>query len=134
MTTSARWNTRRLYKFESEFFRGNFLNRPRSIVVLRLLAAKIWRAHSIRGQVMPRIVCGRGVLYNGSLYSYYQEDDKIVLARNQRTIPILLHELVHALGYDDHDRMFVDAYFRLLREYASLTWWEVMRARIKYKI
>lgn len=101
---------------------------------MRLFAAKVWRAHSVRGQVMPRIVCGRGVLYNGSLYSYYQEDDGIVLARNQRTIPILLHELVHALGYDDHDRMFVDAYFRLLREYASLDWWELMQARIKYKI
>lgn len=145
--TDARWNTRRLYKFESEFFRGHKLNKSLPMAVLRKLAEKVWLDHEAPtgGSHFftsggPNIRAGRGVMYNGYLYSYYQEDEGIVLARNQRTIPILLHELTHTIlpDYvdfnDDHSQKFVDLYFDLLWQYAGLGRTELMRARIKYKI
>lgn len=128
------WSTRRLYKFEAEFFRGHVLNKSVPMIDLRRLARQIWLDLDQPIKTLPKIRAGRGTLYNGSLYSYYQEDGGIVLARNQRTIPILIHELVHALGFDDHNRNFVDAYFILLRKWANLDWWDLLQARIKYKI
>jgi len=135
--TNARWNTRRLYKFESEFRRGDFLNKTLHVDYLRNIASEVWKDLNrsyFNMPYLPHIRCGRGVPYNGSLYSYYQEDEGIVLARNQRTELVLYHELTHALGFDDHDVAFVSMYFYLLNRYGEVPWWELTQARIDYKI
>jgi len=136
--TSSGWNTRRVYLFEAQYFHGHPLSRNMPMAKLRRIAMKIWHdLFSTSGRdyyPLPNIRAGRGVKYNGSLYSYYEKYYGIVLARNQRNIVILIHELTHALGYDDHDKAFVNQYFKLLRKFTDIDSRSLNRARIKYKI
>lgn len=108
-----RVDTRRLYRFEEEELRGRPLL---PISLLRRLARRIWKKSARRK--MPQVVAGRGDLYNGRLYSYY-DGDRIVLARNERRKFVLIHEIVHALGNDNHDKCFVKKYHSLLCRYDS---------------
>lgn len=112
-STKRRVDTRRLYRFEEEELRG----RPiLPIANLRALARRIWKKFGKKK--LPPVVAGRGDFYNGRLYSYY-DGDRIVLARNERRKFVLIHEIVHALGHDNHDRRFVEQYCSLLRRYDS---------------
>jgi hypothetical protein len=77
------------------------------------LARSIWKLSAPDGKPLPKIVAGRGDRYNGRLYSYY-DGEKIVLARNERKKFVLIHELVHALGFGYHNSRFVEKYFELL--------------------
>lgn len=116
LTPSARWDTRRLYQWEAQQYRG----RP-TVAMSRLhaLLRRVWR------DLCPQTPCpvlraGRGTRYHGRWYSYY-DGTEIVLARNERTVPILLHELTHALGHDVHDAAFRDQYAHLLQRYGGRT-------------
>lgn len=105
-------DTRRVYAWEMQTFRGA----PRvSIHRLRQMARSVWRTYRI-SHPLPKIVAGRGTPYHGRLYSYY-DGERIVLARNERQVFVLLHELTHAMGYDDHDARFMRRYLSLLRRY-----------------
>lgn len=107
-------DTRRVYAWEMTTFRGA----PRvSIHALRRLARRVWRETRCRA-MLPTIVAGRGTPYHGRLYSYC-DGTRIVLARNERQVFVLLHELTHAMGYDDHDAAFLRQYQQLLRRYAG---------------
>ena len=113
-------DTRRLYKFEKEWL-GVEPNLP--MKVLQELANDIWKEaghtgyyHGDKVKPMPAVVAGKGTKYNGRYYSYY-EGERVELARSERKKHVLIHEMVHALGYDDHDEDFVDKYFELLDYY-----------------
>lgn len=107
-------DTRRVYAWEMRTFRGA----PRlSIHTLRRLAQRVWKDVDARVP-LPQIVAGRGTPYHGRLYSYY-DGTRIVLARNERQAFVLLHELTHALGHEDHDASFRRQYQQLLRRYLS---------------
>ena len=113
-------DTRRLYKFEKEWFRGE-PNLP--IKVLQELAYDIWKEagytgyyHGDKVRPMPTVVAGKGTRYNGRYYSYC-DGERVELARGERKKFVLIHEMVHALGYGDHDEDFVDKYFELLDYY-----------------
>lgn len=111
-----RIDTRRVYAWEMQTFRGA----PRvSIHTLRRLARRVW-ATCRPTAPLPQIVAGQGTRYHGRWYSYY-DGTRIVLARNERQVFVLLHELTHALGYDDHDAAFLRQYHRLLRTYGGWT-------------
>lgn len=107
-------DTRFVYTWEFTTFRGA---RRLRMATLRRLAQRVWRDARCRGP-LPTIVAGRGTPYHGRLYSYC-EDGRIVLARNERQVYVLLHELTHAIGYDDHDAAFLRQYQRWLRRYAG---------------
>lgn len=105
-------DTRRVYAWEMQAFRGA----PRtSITMLRRLAQRVWRELKVT-RPLPEIVAGRGTPYHGRLYSYY-DGTRIVLARNERQVFVLLHELTHALGHEDHDSRFRRQYQALLQRY-----------------
>jgi len=113
-------DTRRLYKFEKEWFRGE-PNLP--MKVLQELARDIWKEAGYAGHYygdkvkrMPAVVAGKGTKYSGRYYSYC-DGRRVELARSERKKFVLIHEMVHALGYDDHDEDFVDKYFELLDYY-----------------
>lgn len=113
-------DTRRLYKFEKEWFRGE-PNLP--MKALQELANDIWKEAGYTGHYygdkvkpMPAVVAGKGTKYNGRYYSYC-DGERVELARSERKKFVLIHEMVHALGYDDHDEDFVDKYFELLDYY-----------------
>lgn len=105
-------DTRRVYTWEATTFRGS---REMSMPTLRRLARRVWSDLGVR-RPLPKIVAGRGTPYHGRLYSYY-DDTQIVLARNERRAFVLLHELTHALGHDDHDVRFYVQYVALLHRY-----------------
>ena len=61
---------------------------------------------------MPLIRFGKG------LQKYSWCDGEILeLAPTQRDILTLVHELVHAIGYDDHDKNFARKELVLLEKY-----------------
>ncbi len=105
------YQTKIIYKFEQEAFKFHEFAKMRSIQELRDIAMKIWNHSNRRKKRELEIVCGKGLKYNGRYLSYCQELSRskvrIVLARNQRDIVTLIHEIVHAQGYGDHCKKFV---------------------------
>ena len=113
-------DTRWLYRLEDKTFRFNRRAvESRSMKSLRSLAQRVWKREA-PNRSLPRIVAGRGAKTKGyALWSFCEGFSYIELARHQRTILVLLHELTHALGPCVHGPKFVRLYFRLLREYAG---------------
>lgn len=118
--------TRRLYKFEEIFLNSGlaeYANEPRDTKFLRAFAKKIWAKHGRKNLPMPRIRINRRSSY--SWCSGFSEIE-LAIAANTRTgaphntIEVLIHELVHAIGYRTHGKSFVKKYVELLVEYAGL--------------
>jgi hypothetical protein len=112
--------TRALYRYEGTRFRDSHLLKVRSIKELRRLTARIWQAEkTARPDAAPAIIAGRGVYQSGRWLSYCEGRAKIVLARHERNILVLIHELTHAIGFTHHGTAFRERYFGLLRRYAG---------------
>lgn len=99
-------DTRNLYRFENKYSWPKHMIKIRSMSVLRRMANRIMKSP-------PKIVANKGTYYGGR-YLSYQCDEGIFLARNQREYLTLIHEIVHAMGYDYHDSKFTKVYFNLL--------------------
>jgi hypothetical protein len=114
--------TRREYTFEDKWVRSPFLDRPRSMKYLRTLAERVWREQDIK-RPLPEILAGPGELCNGRRRSWCmstgRNTSRIVLARHERNVAVLLHELVHALGehYAFHDVRFVKKLLQFMVRY-----------------
>jgi hypothetical protein len=120
-------NTRRLYKFEGEFFKQlpyRYMHTQLNKGTLVTIGKVIWHAETGSLQGIPNIRFGKGLHHGtarGDKY-YYSWCDRqtIELAPTQRDLMTLIHELVHALGYDYHDAKFVGRYITMLIKYAGL--------------
>lgn len=112
--TRAMVETRRLYRFEKLFFAEGFVARERSIEYLRELAARVWTKHGRRGVRVPDIKLDRT-----EPVSYCRGYVDIGIVPQQKSIDVLLHELVHAIGYRNHGRSFVRKYVELLVEFGG---------------
>ena len=121
--------TRRIYKFEKEYFRGE---PSMPMKYLQELAQKIWDSEG-KEEPLPRVVSGKGTKYNGRYYSYF-DGEKVELARSERKRTVLIHEMVHALGYDDHDSEFACKYFELLEQFAGCSRRDLLYIGIEYKL
>ncbi len=121
--------TRRLYKFEKEYFWGE---PSMPMKVLKELAAKIWESEG-KEEPLPRVVSGKGTKYSGRYFSYF-DGDKIELARSERKKFVLIHEMVHALGYDKHDSEFTCKYFELLDQFGICSRRDLLYIGIEYKL
>ena len=113
MKTSAQRaaETRRAYAFEDECVRSSYLLKRRTLKHLRSIATRLWKAEG-RTDAIPIIEFGIGALQAGRRLSFcigIKGQCRIVLAKPERNILTLLHELVHALGheYTFHDVRFV---------------------------
>lgn len=117
--------TRRLYEWERLVVDVHpKLDKPLPMDRLRALARRAWALEGRDPAKFPRIVAGRGMnCGNGGLVSYFftlidGTEPRIVLARHQRRVGIMCHELAHAMqgyrGYD-HGPAFVERYLRLLQ-------------------
>lgn len=124
--------TRRLYKFEAIFLRpdlAGFVNRPHSIKFLRELAEKVWAKHGPKHRKIPSIVINETADWSWCIGF---SEIELAIAKNTRnhfphnTIEVLLHELVHALGYGTHGKNFVKKYIQLLVEYGKLNEGELL--------
>jgi len=114
-------NTRRLYKLEETLYTNKDFVRvteQKSLLALKRLANKIWREERCKTD-MPVIRFGSGTPHNGHKYSWC-DGKTIELAPRQRDVLTLIHELVHAMGYDDHDDAFVARQRSLLKKYAPV--------------
>ena len=108
--------TRRMYAWEGKWVPKE----PTApMVELQRLAARIWRENTRRRDRCPAVVAGRGLMQAGRLVSYCLGRCRIVLARNQRTRHVLIHEMAHALGPETHGSRFQNRYADLLIRYAD---------------
>lgn len=120
---SAVLQTRRVYRFQKALFRDIHgpLHRERPMAELQRLARRIWQERSV-ATPCPRVVAGRGI---GSCHAEdwlvsYADKSSIVLARNQRTAHVLLHELAHHIAGPrvlDHGPKFQRIFFELIARY-----------------
>ena len=118
--------TKAVYQWEREFLDLHpRMNAALPMPALQRLARRIWRSHG-NGKTMPKIVAGQGLASDARRQSYYtirvdNTEPRIILARHQRRVGVLLHELAHALGdyrEYDHGPAFTNRYFHLLGQYA----------------
>ena len=121
--------TRRLYKFEKEYFWGEPCL---PMKYLQELAQKIWESEG-KEEPLPRVVSGKGTKYSGRYFSYFY-GEKIELARSERKKFVLIHEMVHALGYDKHDSEFACKYFELLDQFGICSRRDLLYIGIEYKL
>ena len=105
-------DTQRVYAFEL-----CLAGPSRPMRVLRALARRIWAAETPRRERCPVVVAGRGLRLGVRLASYCEGRCRIVLTRNQRDRVTLIHELVHALGFETHGERFQRRYAELLGRY-----------------
>jgi hypothetical protein len=118
---------------------------PRRIGYLRSLANRVWAAEGRKG-LPPLVVAGRGLSIGCDVRTWfvsYAHFDRrvgryrIVLARQQRNVEVLLHELAHALGGNDkdcHGEAFTRRNFRLLLEHTRVPPDRLMAVAAKYLI
>jgi hypothetical protein len=134
-------NTRRLYKFEGEFFNllpYRYMNVQMNLTTLRNIANILWNGENTTWFSIPEVRFGKG-LYHGSVKGqkyYYSWCDRqtIELAPTQRDILTLIHEMVHALGYGYHDSKFVGKYIEMLVKYAGVPKKELIQGMQRYKV
>lgn len=134
-------NTRRLYKFEGDFFELSpyrYMHVQMNKQTLVNIGKVIWYDETGSLMNMPEIRFGKG-LYHGTAKGvkyYYSWCDRqtIELAPTQRDLLTLIHEMVHALGYDYHDSRFVGRYVNMLVKYAGLPKKELLYGMYEYKV
>jgi hypothetical protein len=113
-------DTRRLYNLEfamSDEKQFESLIRQYSYKHLYNLMHRIWKTENVP-IIPPTLVFGDGMSRGGSLYSWYYRG-VIHLAPDQHNYMTLIHEMVHAMGYEKHDVMFVEMYVYLLCTYTN---------------
>ena len=114
-------NTRHLYKLEGTLYTNrkfSTITKQQSELTLRRLAEKIWTQQKCRKK-LPDIRFGKGTMHGMSRYSWC-DGDTIELAPKQRDVLTLIHELVHAMGHDYHNKPFVTMELLLLINYGNL--------------
>lgn len=118
--------TRRLYRFELVFMRprvapaGSLL--PRDEAWLQALAAQVWEKHGRRNVGVPNVRLRADIDWSWCIgYSLIElsTSGKARGGWKHNCVEVLLHELVHAIGYRTHGRGFVRKYVELLVEYAG---------------
>jgi hypothetical protein len=114
-------DTRRLYKLEGDMYcdrRYSNITKQRPYKFLLSLAKKIWKKENIKSD-MPQIRFGIGTPHGGVRYSWC-DGETIELVKTQRDILTLIHELVHGMGFDYHDKKFVRKEMELLNKYTDI--------------
>ena len=112
--------TRRLYQFEQIHMRDRV--HRRSGAWLQRLAAKVWAKHGRKNSRVPTVRLRDDIDMSWCIGFTLIELSTSGKARGgfkHDTVEVLLHELVHAIGYRTHGRGFVRKYIELLVEYAG---------------
>jgi hypothetical protein len=110
-------DTRRVYALETDMYyddRFEFITRQRSLDYLKRYARRIWKGEKYK-KPLPLIRFGKGY----QRYSWC-DGDTLELVKTQQDILTLVHELVHAIGYDDHDKNFAAKELILLAKYTPV--------------
>jgi hypothetical protein len=99
---------------------------------LKAVAEQVWAKYG-KGKPMPRIAAGPGTPHGTKLYSYSQ-GGYIQLARSQRNLLVLVHELIHEMGYDEHDAGFIKKYLPILADVLKVDLQKLKAAAKEYKL
>lgn len=122
--------TRRFYDFESRFEKtcpNARLLQERSMVTLQRLSRYVWEAERL-ALPRPLVVAGRGSPSGRRTLSYWMRwwgggkwQQRIVLARHQRSPWVLFHELAHAMSWhgEPHGPAFARRFLYLVTTYGG---------------
>lgn len=127
--------TRRLYQFEQVYMRDRV--RRRSEAYLQRFARKVWAKHGRKGARVPVVKLRPDIDMSwciGFSLIELSVSGKTRGGFQHNTVEVLLHELVHAIGYRTHGRGFVRKYIELLVEYAGFDEGELRLALGLFKI
>lgn len=123
MSRSAR-HTKLAYRFDQVMRpMPTRLIKDRSIGTLRNLAGVVARWEAPDRAHRLEVVAGRGLPASVGGFTSYCAGNRIELARHQRSLIVLLHELAHWLtppSRIDHGPSFMRTYMRLLHRYAGM--------------
>ncbi len=114
-------DTRRLYRLEQELYYSkafSSITKQQPLRHLTALAEFIWKKEKMKHRI-PTIRFGKGTPHNSIPFSWC-DGETIELAKTQRDELTLIHEIVHAMGYDDHDKNFVTKELTLLEKYTTI--------------
>jgi hypothetical protein len=129
--------TRKLYRFEEEFFNTTeykHLSRQRSLKWLLKLAHKVWKGEKIE-RPLPEIRFGNGAGHkNKQITVSWCDGNVIELAPYQRDVVTLLHEMAHAVGNYLHNHRFVEVYVNFLVKYAKVNKKELLKVMQMYNV
>lgn len=115
-------DTRRLYSLEFKMCKNaqfSVLTRQYSHKYLSNLIQHIWKIENVPISP-PTLLFDGGMRRGTNLYSWYYQD-VICLAPGQHDLITTIHEIVHAMGYQNHDLLFLEMYIYLLSKYTILT-------------
>lgn len=112
--------TKRMYGTEKRLLEKIWdLKRPRNIKVLQATLDMLWKYFGGRPSRKPELRFGPGTKFHGRYLSYNDNTGKggqyIELAPGERNFYVLLHELAHALGPEQHGLKFAQIYHELLK-------------------
>lgn len=122
----------RVYLFEDTFLLGTagYVDVPMG--TLQALTVQVWAGEEdrLKKRPPPEVVATKGCWYGRHWYSaYYHDLHRIELARHQRSVVTLLHELAHALARSivgTHGPNFQRTYLSLLVKYGGYDRAELM--------
>lgn len=114
--------TKRFYAMSNELRFEPWTATCYGATTMNRVADRVWSKYGVGPK--PAVHCTRGdPAPGGGFTSYYDpQRNRVVLARHQRTLTVLLHELAHALTPHAklaHGPAFCITYARLMGEFAG---------------
>ena len=88
--------------------------------MLRRTLRRVWNDYG-NVRPVPRLDFGPGTPAGNTVASFcdWGDNRRIELVEGERTLAVLIHEVVHALGYGTHGKRFVNKYIEILSRYAK---------------
>lgn len=131
--------TRQLYRFEGDTSAWpTEFTEKRPVSELRQWVHAHWSYYRIRATPFdspPDVSAVKGLLHNGrERMSWYDSNNHLIgFAPSQRNLITAVHEIVHSLGKDYHDKDYVDLYFKVL-DNCGLPFYWCSEMREKYRL
>lgn len=101
---------------------------------------KVWESHGRAGWSKPIVKAWNGLCWRQRRKKFqgwsFSTGRDIKLAKRHRNKLVLIHEIVHAMGYDTHGRGFVRKYAELLVEFGGIdrAWLELSMGMFGIKL
>ncbi len=128
--------TKRQYRFEEEAKILAPFRKQLTFNTLNEFASMFWENEGRSFSYFPLIIFGQGVKQGTRHMSYAQAGNpsKIILAPYQRDKITVLHEILHCVGFSEHDRDFFTAQVKYLYLFCGYDFNDLVTEGKKFKL